>query len=476
MDYGIELLEARIAPATIKVVNLLDSGTGSLRDAISTAAVGDTIVFKSSLHGTIDLLSTLTVDKSLTIKGGGKIVLDYGNHSSLAIDDGNTGTLSNVTISGFTVQHVLDGWFDGENLTLKACKFTNSFNGVNSGVISVASGGVLDVEGCTFSHISSDQVESANGNAGVISSAGAVTIVNSKFTSNVAEGSGGAIVATSGSLTIKNSIFSKNNAWNTGGAIWADGADSVSLTGVTFQGNNALTSGAVDLQDVTTITVSGCHFLHNLAENQGALYVNETTGSGGSVSIKNSTFTGNTAVQMNGALALNLEVDLTATISHCVVTGNTAKTGSGGGMSLSTTSDGAAIDVVSTVISGNRSGWSGAGLQVGSLSTVSTITVSKCVITGNSALTGDGGGIYLEGGVLEVSGSLVEGNKVQGSNNQGGGIYAGYGALTLSQSEVTGNQAETGGGVLVATSLGVIYTDGGGNTIKGNFGGNLSEQ
>src|SRR5262249_9695790 len=40
---GVEWLECRLVPSTLVVRNNFDSGTGSLRDAIATAANGDTI-------------------------------------------------------------------------------------------------------------------------------------------------------------------------------------------------------------------------------------------------------------------------------------------------------------------------------------------------------------------------------------------------------------------------------------------------
>ena len=52
------------------VLNLNDSGAGSLRQAILTATNGDSIVFSNGLSGTITLTSgVLTITNSISILG-----------------------------------------------------------------------------------------------------------------------------------------------------------------------------------------------------------------------------------------------------------------------------------------------------------------------------------------------------------------------------------------------------------------------
>jgi hypothetical protein len=64
------LLEDRTLPSTFTVLNLNDSGSGSLRAGIAS---GDTtIAFASHLHGTITLSSgELSITQSVTIDGPG---------------------------------------------------------------------------------------------------------------------------------------------------------------------------------------------------------------------------------------------------------------------------------------------------------------------------------------------------------------------------------------------------------------------
>jgi hypothetical protein len=88
--------------ATITVTNTNDSGAGSLRQAIASAASGDTITFAPSVTGPIILTSgELPIATSLEIDGpsGGRQAID-GNKSSrvFEISAGATVTLANLQI------------------------------------------------------------------------------------------------------------------------------------------------------------------------------------------------------------------------------------------------------------------------------------------------------------------------------------------------------------------------------------------
>src|SRR6266851_5817915 len=63
-------------PLVVTVMNTNDAGAGSLRQAIISAAAGDTIVFAAAVTGTIVLTTgLLDINKNLTIQGPGANVL-----------------------------------------------------------------------------------------------------------------------------------------------------------------------------------------------------------------------------------------------------------------------------------------------------------------------------------------------------------------------------------------------------------------
>ena len=103
----LESCEDRTMPSTFSVLNLNDSGTGSLRAAIASANThvgADTIVFSPGLHGIITLTTgELLITDSVSISGSGASNLSVSGNNASRVFEINTGL--NVSINNLTITH-----------------------------------------------------------------------------------------------------------------------------------------------------------------------------------------------------------------------------------------------------------------------------------------------------------------------------------------------------------------------------------
>ncbi|MDM8568066.1 choice-of-anchor Q domain-containing protein [Thiotrichales bacterium HSG1] len=145
--------------ATITVTNNSDSGTGSLRQAITDATTVDTIDFFDNYY--ITLSSQLTISKNLTIDAKKhRITLDGNLNSRIFQIDGGMTTLKGLTIR------------NGKEIA------------ANGGGILVNSGSVLTVENSLF-------LDNSAADGGGIYNNNSLTITNSTFVGNSATNGAG---------------------------------------------------------------------------------------------------------------------------------------------------------------------------------------------------------------------------------------------------------------------------------------------
>src|SRR5882757_5427318 len=123
--------------ATITVTNTNDSGTGSLRQALTIANDGDTISF--AVTGTITLTSGgLPINKNITISGPGADQLSIDGNQALLVFGVFPGRAA--TISGLTVRNAQSGILNAGTVTITNCELSNSYDGLsNYGVATVSS-------------------------------------------------------------------------------------------------------------------------------------------------------------------------------------------------------------------------------------------------------------------------------------------------------------------------------------------------
>ncbi len=214
--------------ATITVTNSNDSGTGSLRAALTAASAGDTINFVPTIT-TIDLSSSLVISKNVIIEGS------QPGSSTPGVTINGGGSSSNF--SDFTINAGISATFDG---------------------LIIADGNATGLAGSYPFHPYSPGT-AGGAAAGGIFDAGALTLTNSVLQNDTATGgvggyggeaggggaggsaAGGIYVASAGSLTLAASdAFNTDSA--TGGA---GGQGGVGLRGLGTVSGGAGGSGGV---------------------------------------------------------------------------------------------------------------------------------------------------------------------------------------------------------------------------------------
>ncbi|MFL5328584.1 MAG: choice-of-anchor Q domain-containing protein [Gemmataceae bacterium] len=307
---NLNALEERSVPAVLTVTSSADSGTGTLRDALTTAASNgqaDTIQFNSGVTS-ITLLSNLpqyTEAKDLTIIGNGSLVTTVdGNgyemfHFNVASANPTISVKSVALINGSATQpYPAVGWGGAihdrdESLIIDDVYFRGNhadFGGAIAIQPSIVTGSFsVSISNSTF-----------YSNTGYLAPAlytdmAATTITNCIFSKNVSETSAGAIWADgNSSLTVNNSTFSENTSNFGGGGAILSYFETVTLNQCTFSGNAAPVGGALAIDSHSKLTLNNCTITDNHGNNAGGVSIaqNATVTFNSTIVAKNSAFTG----------------------------------------------------------------------------------------------------------------------------------------------------------------------------------------
>ncbi len=405
---------------TLAVTNTADSGPGTLRAILASAASGDIITF--SVTNTITLTSgQLLVPHSVTILGPGAGVLTVsGNHASRVFDI----TGANVAIRGLRIA-------DGQGATVDGA-------GIRA---DGSSGCVVLISDCV---ITNNRALGNFGGGGIFNNPGvALTISNCTITGNCApNGWGGGIHNLSGALTVVDSTVSSNSAssiWGGGGIYNNGGSGNATLTinGSTVSSNSAAIGGGIDNDGesgMATLIIDHCTISSNSA--------NSLTGSGGG--IFNDGYYGNA----------------TLIISASTINGNSASVGGGienDGMYYGD----ALLSVDACTLAGNAATYGGGIANWGQNHGAAQAYVNASTFSGNTATAGLGGGIINDGEVGAAALSVGSSTFCGGLAAYGGGIYNdGYSGAALLEIGDTLLTGATGGNLYNFNNAGTVVSRG----------------
>ncbi len=173
----------------------LSTGNLTLREAISTANIDDTIIFDGTAFpnatiGTITLSTgELLITKALTISGGGKVTIDANNTSRIFNIDDSIASLINVSITGMILKNgtsAANGGaiYNSENLAVSNSTFTNNISTLSGGAIYYHNGSPCTIDNTSFSNNTATVSENTN-NAAVLPMSDSVLIRQLKLSQDV---------------------------------------------------------------------------------------------------------------------------------------------------------------------------------------------------------------------------------------------------------------------------------------------------
>lgn len=439
-------LEDRTVPSTFSVLNLADSGAGSLRAAIAAANANpgeDEIDFAPSLKGTIVLTSGelgITDDVRIDGTGANRLAVS-GNDASRVF---KIGTGADVGIDGLTITHGRADRLGGGIWNLGTLTLSNAVVSDNEAVGLPGATSTVDAMG------------------GGILNNGALAVSRSLFIGNRSTGGdglpggpgstglGGAIMSAGtgpgapATATISDSAFVGNRA--VGGTAGP---------GATF--SRAGVGGAL-VNANATMTISRSLLRDNQAIGGAGGFSPGGAGVGGAIA--NVSLAGNSILSVSDSTLANNRA-----VGGFAPPGTSPQPGRGGGIANYTV----------------------AFAPVGSVT--STATITRSALVGNQAVGGEGptGGDGLGGGILNENGATLslsdsllalnraiggEGDAGNGGNGLGGGIFngppnpLGAASVALNRDVVVLNQAEGGAGTGGSAGLGIgggIYVAPGGS-------------
>ena len=240
---------------------------------------------------------------------------------------------------------------------------------------------------------------------------------------------GGGFSLRDGIITIANCRITDNEARLQGSAIgteYGSSVDAIMIRNCVITGNSGYDTTVI-YSTADRVLVEGSQIRDNLPGSSlapgGAIRCDNGATS---LIVRDSLISGHTGVKMGGGIAA--EDVATITIENSIIRENTADSNRGGG-----------------------------GIHITSSGVESSVTILDSVLSGNAAP--EGGGIWFNGGDVEIRNCTISGNRASGTDGAGALLVA-SGDLLLENTVVTENEAPgRGAGLALFAETGTITLD-----------------
>jgi CSLREA domain-containing protein len=436
-EYGGAILNSSSATMAITGATLTGSVAGKTGGAIDNHVGGTVSVSDSTLSNNYAAEGGSAINNNLN---GTLTIANSTISSNSAADVGLNDTLVGAGAISNNAEHDELGTIA---VTDSLITENRAGSGKNGAGISNDGTGIVTVSETTFTK------NVAQGDGGAIYNVnGQVTVTGSAFSENAAKGGGAIASVGDGFMTVRTSSFSKNDAVDEGGATMNGNKGSFAISDSTFTENTALNGGGFGNEGSGLVTVDDSTFTKNTAFDAAILTGGEGGGmyssSSGEVIVTSSTFTENHARDGGG---LANEGGGQTTITSSSFTANKAEEAGGGILIQAGAVRMVDIDVLrntSDALEEGGGGISYAGDKAALMEDSAALESSR--ILDNKA-KGQGGGIDSRGdGPLVITTTRIAGNTALA----GGAIHhVGDAPLAVTRSTLSGNAADNGGGVFV---------------------------
>jgi hypothetical protein len=306
------------------------------------------------------------------------------------------------------------------------CEVSGNAGGIEAGALTVNGGTIRN----------NVSPSTSGGGGGIYSPAGRVTLNSVRITDNATGGRGGGVYVYEGTLDVTDCVIEGNSARSGGGIyqgdVWQNG--SLTVLNSTISGNTATNEGGGIRSGNIVLTGSV------VSDNRAVAVLSHVNSLGGGISvrgtatIRDSTVTNNSTSGVAGGVSA---IDVTIERSNISGNSTTGENGFGGGIYAFDS-----VSVLNSTVAGNFT--TGAGAGGGGIAS-DRVTITQSTISGNrtEGASAHGGGISASGFTV-VSHSTIADNHALHETATGGGLWKGGSQTTISGSILANNSA--GGG------------------------------